>query len=105
MAVRRENPMIKTALALIALLGAGSALDAAWADCLMCRCIYVSELGGAPIRTSGAFPARGASECSATCNDRRLGRYQVLGRVPENQCPNPPPYTRPFNRGSVFFPG
>ena len=117
MAVRREIPMTKIVLALVALLGAGMALDAARAECLMCRCIYVSELGGAPIRTSGAFPARGAPECSATCNDRRLdcpyvgacyqviGRYQVLGRVPENQCPNPPPYTRPFNRGSVFFPG
>jgi hypothetical protein len=117
MAVGRENPMIKTVLALAALLGAGLALDAARADCLMCRCIYVSELGGAPIKASGAFPARGAPECNATCNDRRvdcpyigtcyqvIGRYQVLGRVPENQCPNPPPYTRPFNRRSVAFPG
>jgi hypothetical protein len=109
--------MIKTVLALAALLGACVALDAARAECLMCRCIYVSELGGAPIRTSGVFPARGAPECSATCNDLRLdcpyvgacyqviGRYQVLGRVPENQCPNPPPYTRPYNRGSVAYPG
>jgi hypothetical protein len=92
-------------------------LHAARADCLKCRCIYVSDLGGVPIRASGAFPARGTPECSATCNDRRVdcpyvgacyqvtGRYEVLGRVPENQCPNPPPYTRPFNRGSVFFPG
>ena len=117
MAVWRENPMTKIVLALAALLGTGLALGTARADCLMCRCIYVSELGGAPIRASGAFPARGAPECSANCNDRRLdcpyvgtcfqvvGRYQVLGRVPENQCPNPPPNTRPYNRGSVFYPG
>jgi hypothetical protein len=112
--------MTKTLFVLAALLGAaGAALDTARADCLMCRCIYVSELGGAPIRASGAFPARGAPECGATCNDRRvdcpyvgacyqvIGRYQVLGRVPENQCPTPPPYTAPFNRsrGSIFFPG
>ncbi len=109
--------MTKTLLVLAALLGTGAALDAAKADCLMCRCIYVSELGGAPIRASGAFPAHSTPECSATCNDRRVdcpyvgtcyqvvGRYQVLGRVPENQCPTPPPYTAPFRHGSIFFPG
>jgi hypothetical protein len=104
MAVRRENPMTKMVLVLVTLLGAVVALDAARADCLMCRCINVSEFGGPPIRASGAFPARGTPECSATCN-QFAGRYQVLGRVPENQCPNPVPYTRPYNRGSVAYPG
>jgi hypothetical protein len=108
--------MTKAVLALVALLGAGMTVDAARADCLMCRCIYVSDYG-TPIRPSGAFPARGTPECSATCNDRRIdcpyagvcyqvvGRYQVLGRVPENQCPNPRPNTAPFKRGSIFYPG
>ena len=108
--------MIKAVLALTALLGAGLALDAARAECLMCRCIYVSELGGAPIRTSGAFPARGARSAARLAMTggltalmsghatRSSADIRCLAAYPK-PVPNPPPYTRPFNREAFSFPG
>ena len=97
--------MTKTSIFLFALLGACAVADAALADCLFCRCVYFSNPGwAAPIRTSGSFAAFNTQQCSATCLDIRIqcpfpgacypvtGRYQVVGRVPEDMCPNPPPY-------------
>src|SRR5262245_23680098 len=97
-------------LAVAILLAIGAMTTRASAACVLCRCIYGTDPYGAPIRTSSGFPARGTPECLAKCVETRSNCvfpgvcypvtsrriYEVLGALPEIQCPNPPPYTPPF---------
>jgi hypothetical protein len=106
--------MTKTWVLLSVVLGIGTIAHEARAQCVLCRCIYSTDPIGIPIRTSGPFPAQGASECVSKCTQTILRCtfpgacypvtsnriYQVLGRLPEIQCPNPPPYTPPYGRGA-----
>jgi hypothetical protein len=113
--------MRRTAATLVlaaAVVEIGAVSDQARAQCVLCRCIYSTDFYGTPVRTSSPFAAQGSPECSARCTDIRLNCvfpggacypitsrrvYQVLGGLPENQCPNPPPYTAPYRRGSVVY--
>jgi hypothetical protein len=106
-----------TWILLLALVGISAVADEARAQCVLCRCVYSTYFNGAPMRTSSPFQAQGSLECLSRCNDVRLNCaftgacypvtsrlvYQILGRLPENQCPNPPPYTSPFRRGSIVY--
>src|SRR5262245_6687736 len=99
---------------LFALLWVGTMTLEARADCVLCRCIYATDPWDAPIRMSSSFPARGTSECLSKCVETRANCvwpgvcypvtsrriYQVFGRLPELQCPNPPPYASPFGPGT-----
>lgn len=105
--------MRKTWVLLFALLAIGTMTNEALALCVLCRCIYATDFNGFPIRTSSSFPAHGPPECLSRCNETRQNCafpgvcypvtsrriFEVLGALPENQCPNPPPYTSPYGRG------
>jgi len=105
--------MRTTWILLLALLAIGSVIDPARAQCVLCRCIYSTDPFGAPIRASSPFPAQGAPDCVSKCTQTILNCvfpgvcypvtsnrvFQVLGRLPEIQCPNPPPYTPPYGLG------
>jgi hypothetical protein len=110
--------MTKMWVLLLGLAGTSAVADVARAQCVLCRCIYSTDFYGTPIRTSSAFPAQGTPECLSRCTDVRLNCglpgsacfpitsrrvYQVLGGLPENQCPAPPPYTSPYRRGSIVY--
>jgi hypothetical protein len=109
-----EGAVTKPWMLLFALVTVGAMTNGARADCVLCRCIYGTDFYGTPIRTSSSFPARGTPECLSKCTEVRLNCvppgvcypvtsrriYQVFGRLPELQCPNPPPYASPFGPGS-----
>jgi hypothetical protein len=106
-----------TFMFLAALSGIGMFADTADAACVLCRCIYATDASGAPVRTSSPFQAQGVPDCVSMCNETRINCvfpgacypvtsrriFEVLGQLPEIQCPRPPPYTAPFNRRSLAY--
>ena len=112
--------MIRAWVLVLALFVVVALVNDAYAACVLCRCIYATDPYGWPIRTSSSFPARGSPECLAKCVETRSNCvfpgvcypvtsrriYEVLGGLPEIQCPNPPPYAAPFGgrRGGYSIP-
>jgi hypothetical protein len=98
--------MTKPLIFVCALLGASAIAQTALASCLLCRCVYSGSPNWPPTGVSSSFSANNLPECLAKCNDIRIqcpfpgacysvvARYEVLGRVPDDLCPNPPPYAR-----------
>jgi hypothetical protein len=114
----RRRTLVAALLLAAASVEVGAVSNEARAECLLCRCIYSTDYYGTPARTSSPFAAQGSPECLSRCTDVRLNCvfpggacypvtsrrvYQVLGGLPENQCPNPPPYTSPYRRGSIVY--
>ena len=108
---------ISTFMSFVVLLGIGLFAEPARAACVLCRCIYATAPNDMPVRTSSPFQAQGVPDCASKCietrnncvfpgacypvTSRRI--FEVLGQLPEIQCPRPPPYTAPFNRRSYAY--
>jgi hypothetical protein len=102
---------------LVILSGVGFWSETTQAACVLCRCVYATDPYGVPVRTSSPFQAQGVPDCVSTCIETRSNCvfpgacypvtsrriFEVLGQLPEIQCPRPPPYTAPFNRRSFAY--